>query len=220
MIKRVVTLILVFIIGASPIFAASNTDKADILYNLGLFKGTDEGYELTATFTRVQAAVMIVRFLGLEDEVLSSNFATVFDDVANDNWGIQYVMYCYDNGITKGTGDREYSPENPISGEEFVTLLLRSIGYLAEPDTAYNIAIAKSMLTSSFVGALKGQTAFLRDDMVYIAYRALKTLTSDGITLADTLMQKGVFTQEQAYQAGLLIGQEDNMNDLLDMIFD
>ncbi len=218
--KLITLLLLVFMIGTAPVYAAVNNDKADILYDLGLFKGTENGYELDTEFTRMQATVMLVRFLGAEDEVLNTQYTSVFDDIKNDSWGLQYVMYCYNENITKGTGEKKFSPDTPVSGEQFVTLMLRAIGFSAEPDNAYDIAVTKGMFTSGYVDTLEKKTTFLRDDMVYIAYRALKTMTPDNISLADKLIQKGVFTAEQAEKAGVLISSTENMNEVLDSLYE
>ncbi len=40
--------------------------EADMLKSLGLFKGTDIGFELDRTSNRVEAAIMLVRLLGGE----------------------------------------------------------------------------------------------------------------------------------------------------------
>lgn len=217
--KIIAILLIIFLFCSVSVFAA-NTDIADKLHDLGLFQGTENGYELNATFTRAQAAAMIVRLFGAEEETLKSNDKTVFDDVANDDWGMKYVMYCYNNNITKGTGEKSFSPEDKITGQEFVTLILRSIGYEANPETAYTVAVTKGMLTSSYEQELQTKSDFLRDDMVYIAYRALKTQTSENISLAQKLVNQGVFTQKQGVEAGVIISESGDMNEVIDGLFD
>ena len=50
-------------------FAANYTNCADSLHEMGLFQGTQNGYDLDRTPTRAEAAVMLVRLLGKEAEV-------------------------------------------------------------------------------------------------------------------------------------------------------
>ena len=45
-------------------FAANYTNCADSLHEMGLFQGTQNGYDLDRTPTRAEAAVMLVRLLG------------------------------------------------------------------------------------------------------------------------------------------------------------
>ena len=130
-------------------FADDNTQYADTLYELGLFKGTDNGYELEKTFTREEAATVLVRLLGEEKNVALKTYPTLFTDVESDRWSFPYVMYCYENEITRGTGEDTFSPVQEISAEEFVTLVLRLLGYTdAEPQTALEDCIYLNLLNS------------------------------------------------------------------------
>lgn len=51
---------------AATAFAADFTHCADALKDLGLFSGSDKGYELDRAPTRLEAGVMLVRLLGAE----------------------------------------------------------------------------------------------------------------------------------------------------------
>ena len=51
-----------------PAFAAEDTACAERLEALGLFRGTEAGYELDRAPTRAEAGVMLVRLLGTEEE--------------------------------------------------------------------------------------------------------------------------------------------------------
>ena len=52
--------------------AASFTSSADALRDLGLFQGSDKGYELDRAADRAEAATMLVRLLGKEAEAKES----------------------------------------------------------------------------------------------------------------------------------------------------
>ena len=67
------SLVLCFGLVASTAMAASFTDCADALAELNLFKGTDDGYQLDRSLTREEAATMLVRLLGQEEEALLSS---------------------------------------------------------------------------------------------------------------------------------------------------
>ena len=188
------------------------------MYELGLFKGTDNGYELEKTFTREEAATVLVRLLGEEKNVALKTYPTLFTDVESDRWSFPYVMYCYENEITRGTGEDTFSPVQEISAEEFVTLVLRLLGYTdAEPETALEDCVYANLLNSETARELKPSNNFLRNDMVYIMYRSLMTKMKDGIILAQFLADKNIITQNQADEFDVYKNAE-NMDDLLDSL--
>ncbi len=213
--KIVSVILVVSIILITPVFA-DNVEKADTLYELGLFRGTDSGYDLDKTLTREQAVTILVRLLGEEENVLESKFDGKFIDVADNRWSYPYVMYCYENNITKGTGDNTFSPEDEVTAEQFVTLVMRLMGYEdTEPENALEESVYMGMLNTEVVRELDKSANFLRDDMVYVVYRSLMCNISDGTRLADFLAEKGVITEEQAKQFDVYESSGD-INDLLD----
>ena len=212
--KIIAVLIILIIAISTSVFAAPDTQYADTLYELGLFKGTDKGYELEKTLTREESATILVRLLGEETTVDADNFNEVFVDVDKDRWSYPYVMYCFENEITKGTGANTFSPEQPISAEQFVTLVLRLLGYTeTEPTTALEQAIIHNLLNSEVARDLDSAEIFSRKDMVYIVYRSLKTPMSDGKILAQHLADKKVLTQSQAKEFDIY--NSENIDDLL-----
>ena len=88
---------------------------------------------------------MITRLLGAEKEASKTNHDVIFDDVDENRWSFPYVMYCYENRITNGTGKTTFSPEAEITAGQFTALVLRVLGYEAEPDTALDTAVKKCL---------------------------------------------------------------------------
>ncbi len=218
--KKVITIFIIIAMTAvsSLCHAAENADYADKLYDLGLFKGTDNGYELENTLTREQAATVLVRLLGEEANSEKISFDEVFEDVKSDRWSFPYVMYCYKNNITKGTSNNAFSPELPISADQFVTLVLRLLGYTdVEPETAFDYALEYYLLNSEIADKLQSDEEFKRGDMVYIVYRSLMTKNSGGKILADVLAEKGVITEKQAEEFDVY-NSTDDINELLDKL--
>lgn len=205
--KRLITLILagLLIIGNTSSFAAEYKDKADALNAIGLFKGTEKGYELEKTFTRAEGAVMIVRLLGKESEAVKSNISVKFNDVQN-HWAKPYTAYCFNNGITKGTSDTEFSPESKMSGQEYITLVLRAAGYPNVNPENVSLAAPEVSLVSSgeLRELLKGE--FTRDKMVLVSYRALGVKDLNGKALINKLIDEKVVNQNAAEKAGIDVG--------------
>ncbi len=213
--SKIISIVLVVsIMLVTPVYA-DNTVKANTLYELGLFKGTDSGYELDKTLTREQAVTILVRLLGEEENVLDAEFYEVFTDVDSNRWSYPYIMYCYENNITKGTGEDTFSPEDEVTAEQFVTLVMRLMGYEdIEPGNALTQSVYIGMLNTQVVRELDKSANFLRDDMVYVVYRSLMCNMSDGTRPADFLAEKGVITEKEAKQFDVYESSDD-INDLL-----
>ena len=100
--RRLAIVLAVAAILAVSAFAADFTHCADALHDLGLFQGTDSGYDLDRAPTRAEAAAMLVRLLGAEEEAQAmESYTAPFTDVRD--WAKPYVQYLYDNGLTEKT---------------------------------------------------------------------------------------------------------------------
>ena len=192
--------------GSSP----ESTGRADKLASLGLFQGTGGGYQLDAVPTRIQGLVMLLRLLGLEDEALAHTEPSPFTDVT---WGDNYVAYAYENGLTNGTSGTTFSPNNTLNANGYVTFLLRALGYSdAEGDFSWSDALSFArdiaMMDAASASTL-AKVTMNRGDMVDPSYAALMCQTKDGSqTLAQRLVDQGVFTAEAATAAGVLGGSK------------
>jgi len=184
-----------------PCFASavSFTAQADAMKDMGLFLGTNNGYDLDKEPTRAQAAVMLVRFLGKEAEAKAGEWETPFTDVPD--WAKPYVGYLYENDLTKGMSETTFVPDDVCSAQMYVTFILRALGYMDEngKDTfeyakVFDFAEEKNLITAENCD----KDNFLRDHMVGIAYRALTLPTADGTyaLLASKLWIGGSITRE------------------------
>lgn len=174
---------------------------ADTLYDFGLFKGTDKGYELEKSLTREESATILVRLLGKEDKINAEDFDEVFADVNKNRWSYACVMYCYKNDITKGTGNDTFSPNLQIDASQFITLMMRLLGYTdVEPDTALEKSVEYKLLPEDKIEELTEKKMFTRSDMVQIVYNSLKTQMDDEKVFCDYLLEKGVLTEEEVEQ--------------------
>ncbi len=187
--KKIIAALLALIMVISmPVFASADDDsgwedpptyqfeaEAEGLFRLGLFKGTDNGFELGAVPTRIQAGVMLIRLLGKEAAALSCTATHPFTDVPQ--WADRYVAFLYENKIANGVDYTLFGTDNPCEAKMFVTFVLRALDYSdAAGDFTYtdSLDFAKgiSLLSGIYALELKGRE-FLRDDMVGISYDAL-----------------------------------------------
>lgn len=167
---------------------------ADMLNELGLFKGTDKGYELDKGLTRAEAVTMVVRFLGDEQAALYGDYSHPFSDVSD--WAKPYVAYAYSKGITKGISDTLFDSNNPVTGAQFLTFMLRVLNY---DDSKEDFAWDQPEKLAQKVGLLSTDKIenFTRGDMVMICYNALRSqYKNTSVSVSDNLIKKEVFSSE------------------------
>lgn len=184
--------------------AANFTNCADALNQMGLFSGTDKGYELDREPTRAEAAVMLVRLLGGEKEATAKNYATPFTDVPS--WAAPYVGWLYENGLTAGATETTFGTTGKCTAQMYSTFLLRSLGYQdtgASPDFQYANAIAFAEEKGVADYANCDADNFLRDNVVAMSYTALATQPKDGKhnTLLDQLTASGAVDSTKSASA-------------------
>lgn len=188
-----------------PAFAASceAIDAANQLYQLGLFQGTgtDENgnpnFALERVASRYEAVTMLVRLLGKSEEAQAGNWDTPFTDVVE--WAKPYVGYAYANGLTSGTGATVFGGEATVSASQYLTFILRALGYDSNVDFKWETAWELSDKIGLTDGEYSSTSFFSRGDIAQISYNALSTLMkgTTNTTLADTLIINGAFTQKQ-----------------------
>ena len=155
--------------------AASYDNCADQLKDLGLFQGTEDGYELDRAPTRGEAATMLVRLLGKEAEAKELTYEAPFTDL--DDWQKPYVQYLYDNKLTNGATETTFEPEEACSAQMYTTFLLRALGYsdAADGDFTYDAAIDFGETIGLVDYANCNESAFLRDHVAAMSLTALNT---------------------------------------------
>lgn len=174
------------------------------LKTLGLFLGVDGDFELDRAPTRVEALVMLIRALGREEMALSGSWNHSFQDVPG--WADSYIGYAYENGLTNGNGsDTQYGSDEDASAAMYLTFVLRALGYSdAEGDFVWSEPYALAVITGILPPTVELED-FQRGDLVVVTSAALGAKLKDSEqTLAEKLIEDGVFTQEQ-YSAATLI---------------
>ncbi len=187
MLKPLTVLFIAFVTVCSLITAvvALNMTEArayaDTLYSLGLFKGAGIDiygrpmYELSRTPNREEAVTMLVRLLGKEHEALAGNWETPFTDVSD--WAKPYVGYAYSNKLTSGTGETTFGGETPVAANQYITFVLRALGYSSASDFSWE---APWELASKLGLCERGEynesnnAAFKRANVVAISFNALE----------------------------------------------
>lgn|GEM_PF-4249370 len=207
--KKVISclLVLTLLCAFAPAALAANDDAiaaADTLHALGLFNGKGDlpdgspDYDLDTPPTRNEAVTMLVRLLGKEAEAQAGAWDTPFTDLVE--WAAPYVGYAYTYGLTNGTSETTFSGGDLVTAAQYLTFVLRALGYESGADFNWY----EAWTLSDSLGVTGGEyddgnnASFLRGDVASVSLRAL-TVRQKGSddTLAWKLMAEGVFTVER-----------------------
>lgn len=178
-------------------FAANYTNCADSLHEMGLFQGTQNGYDLDRTPTRAEAAVMLVRLLGKEAEAKTLTYTAPFTDLKG--WEKPYVQYLYSNGLANGTNRTTFNPTGKCTAQMYAVFLLRALGYSDTADFSYANAIETAREQGIYDTGIINVQNFLRDDAAAASYTVLSVSpkNSEG-TLLDQLVSENAITEADA----------------------
>ena len=171
--------------------------QAQMLCDLGLFRGTENGFELEKPMTRVEAAAMLTRFFGAEQEALADDWSHPFTDVPD--WADKYVGWLYENGLTKGVSETAYGAQENVTCGQYCTFLARA----SHGEDNYDFLISdygEQMLADcDAVGFVRGDAVSLSAYLLGQDYSADTDIF--GISVAQHLIDRGVFTVEQLKEA-------------------
>lgn len=178
-------------------FAANYTNCADSLHEMGLFQGTQNGYDLDRTPTRAEASVMLVRLLGREAEAKTLTYTAPFTDLKG--WEKPYVQYLYSNGLANGTNRTTFNPTGKCTAQMYAVFLLRALGYSDTADFSYANAIETAREQGIYDTGIINVQNFLRDDAAAASYTVLSVSpkNSEG-TLLDQLVSENAITEADA----------------------
>ncbi len=193
--------------GVYSVDYASGVDygsRALALQTMGLFLGTDNGFDLENSATRGQGLVMFLRVLGLEDEALDYTGTCPFTDVATSSWLYPYVSYAYDMGYTNGVTATTFAPDTAITAQAYTTFLLRALHFDEGSDFTYETALTQAstlnVFSNSEISACS-QGTFYRYHMVYLSYESLFAVEQTAKTmLMAQLVDQNAMTSSQLYQ--------------------
>lgn len=180
MLKRIIgallTLCMVVSLSLSAYADKTTLEKAEELNGYGLFYGMDGGYELEGSVTRAQAAAMALRYVGaITREYISAS--RTFSDITMEHWADGVIGKAVDLGIARGTTETTFEPEKLVTANEFITFLLRAIGYSdVTLENCSELAIECGMLNTPYI-----TESFTRGDMVDICHQTLSAVKPDGV---------------------------------------
>ena len=145
--KKVLSIVLslVMVLCMMPVMAFAATSNAtysdisgekcegavNVLDALGVIDGYEDGtYRPDQVVTRAEMAKLIITALGMDSYATATTSS--YSDMQNAQWAIPVVEYATNLGIVEGVGNGKFSPGNPVTYEQAVTMIVRAIGYTTD----------------------------------------------------------------------------------------
>ncbi len=193
--KKVLSIVLslVMVLCMMPVMAFAGTTNAaysdisgekcegavNVLDALGVIDGYEDGtYRPDQVVTRAEMAKLIITALGMDSYATATTSS--YSDMQNAQWAIPVVEYATNLGIVEGVGNGKFSPGNPVTYEQAVTMIVRAIGYTTDCNemngTWPAIYVQKATALGLFKNVEGNQygTGADRGDVAIMLYNALE----------------------------------------------
>ena len=173
--KKIIAVLAVMLVCWVPVHAED--DILPLLNGLNIMTGDENGdYHLDNLVTRAEFTKIAVAASSHKDTVALSLKVSPFSDVKYTDWFAPYVKAAVTGGLVEGYIDGSFRPNNNVSYEEAVTMLLRALGYTDEDfgdSWPYGqIGMANSLEMTANVGASLGE-AITRRQAAQLVYNTL-----------------------------------------------
>ena len=219
---------MIFTMGTS-VFAYTDVEEGTyvseavtVLSNLGILDGYEDGsFKPEATVTRAEMAKIVCETLGYDSMGTSK---TLFDDVSPKHWAGGYISTAYGLGIINGYGDGKFGPEDTVTYEQAVKMVVCALGY--EPMAANKGGWPAGYTSvAASIGLTKGMSSSARGDIAVLMYNALTTpvmeQTSYGsdaryevLDGAGNKEYKTILTKQDIYVATGIVGDTFNKDEI------
>lgn len=166
--KKILALTLIFIMASSAFVFADDMEaiQTDLTkYNII----TD--YEI-GTVNRAEAVKIILTMLGFEEFERTD---TIFTDVPKEYWASGYIEVAWQMGIINGHGDGTFKPEQKLTNEQFIKMLVCALGYQPAVNGVYPTGYFMKATDLGITAGIDvvGTDIALRSDVAVMVHNAL-----------------------------------------------
>ena len=177
---------IILLVGSVPTALAAPAEDGVIQFvsQLGIMTGYEDGsFGLDNYVTRAEFTKIAVASSSYRNSVATNLRISPFFDVSYNHWAAPYIQLAAENGLVTGYVDSTFRPENLVTYEEAVTVLLRILGYTTEdfgsswPYGQVGMAISLGLTdgVSKYIGDY-----LTRGDVAYMIYNLMDTKTKNG----------------------------------------
>jgi hypothetical protein len=205
-------------------------DILNLLSELKIMQGDGDGnYRLDDEVSRAEFTKVAVAASSYKNTVASGLKISPFNDVPYTHWSAPYVKAGVSAGLVKGYIDATFHPDDTVSYEEAITMLLRVLGY-TDDDFGVSwpygqIALADDLEISKNVYANIGDN-LTRREVANLVYNTLNAKQKGGqkqITVFDCEIIEGVTIiasnnedssvgEDKIYTSGGMVEFDNNFN--------
>lgn len=210
---------------AIPVYAADN-NAVTVLNALEILIGDELGnLNLDKPITRAEYATILLRVLNVNS---GHSTEEIFLDVPTTHWAYSAINDAYNLKIINGCGDGTFRPDNNVSYEEAVKMIMCVLGY--EPfasskggyPTGYLVAANQAKVTSGV------SSKMTREDVAQLIFNALSTpmmeQTSYGNDVEYSILNGKnnndyvtLLTKKDIYIASGVVGSKDIANGTIEI---
>lgn len=196
---------------ADEVIPIDYLSDAEMCYELGLIIGSGDGITadyLDSDAQRIHAAVILLRMIGLEDDMLAYDYVGKpnFTDVSDNGYEQRLLAYLHQNSDLGwvGNDDGAFNARQPLTAKMLTKVLLEILGYEQGYDFTWNGVFRKAndlgMNTYSEFNNPELNIAQVCDLIV----EALTKLKKDQTLLISELVDKGIVKESTAVDLGLI----------------
>lgn len=184
--KKICTVILAFALtaGALPCNAASGNISDDVIFSLkslDIIRGDEDGnLNLDSRLTRAEFAAVVIRLKQMQDYTVGKG-RTDFSDVHDNDWFYDNVYWLCDTGVINGYNDGTFRPDEYVSFEEAVKVIVSILGYgyAAETLGGYPDGYLKIAYNSNLARGVRSGDEFCRSDAFILINNSLDVYMND-----------------------------------------
>lgn len=180
--KKLVCMLLLFTLLISSVTAfagAPEENQLELLKQYGIMKGDPDGnLRLDQTITRAEVAKMVISALNFVSDATPDTEKSEFSDVWDTHWAKLYINKAKRMGIVNGDEKGNFNPENNVTNEEVVKMLVNILGYkeMAESSGGYP---AGYLMVATRINLLDGLSLVIgkdatREDVAVMFAQALE----------------------------------------------
>lgn len=164
-------------------------EAVTLLTSLEIVSGYPDGtFRPENTITRAEMARLLIAALELDDSAIGI-YGSALKDVGG-HWAKGYVGYATKLDIISGYPDKSFKPQNPVSYDEAITMIVRALGYTAADvgKTWPANYVEKGTELGILEGIDGGSKGATRGDIAIMLHRAMKLAISGD--KADTMLAR------------------------------
>ena len=156
--------------------ATANSEALQLLVDLGIFGGYDDGS--LKPENQVERDEMAKIIFVLYTKFTDAGAGVVsFKDVAADNWAAGYISWCSSKGIVGGYGDGNFGPDDKVTYDQALKMVCGALGYTDWDPKFWPTDVRTKALNDLALGenltGVKGGDYVTRAQVAQIVYNAL-----------------------------------------------